>query len=338
MRTSVEITREAAASLNVSFSRALLAIFIMCGYSVMNLMHFTSEYADAGFPTRTSPFHFSFAPNNSTKIDFMHIPKTGGISLIADMKALHIFDPPDDWKDDESSFLDSRIRNSQYLFTTFREPGSHLVSMWKYCRSEESHRGNTKFADQMRKVPFDSWVHYWAYFANHFTERFQCNETFEEFNYKHYDIAASTSRTRQPHEPFGCFYIPVNLQTTRLGVFDESRMRATVRGMFHVGVQDMYRETLCVLAFKIYRHTVEKCGCQSGNDEFSHNNVTPLKVEKGMAEMNTFDVLNTAETQDIVRLTYLDRVVYETARNRLEWEIQYIQSKEDPGFLCPQSN
>ena len=240
----------------------------------------------------------------------------------------------------ETSFLEDRIRNSMYLFTTFREPESHILSMWKFCRRRNTLHGGSVMADMIRKVPFGSWVHYWADFADRFAATFRFKGTFEEFNYENYDYGALASRSRQLHEPFGCFYIPDNLQATRLGVFDDAGMRATVRDIFHVGVQDMYRETLCVLAFKIHQHTVQQCTCQNGVDVFHHINMTSLKEERekaGVSNMTSADVLETAEQKDIDRLTYMDRILYEEARQKLEWEIQHIQTQYDPTFLCPRN-
>jgi len=133
-------------------------------------------------------------------------------------------------------------------------------------------------------------------------------------------------------DPFACGYIPVNLQVTRLGVFDDISIRNRVSQMFAVGVLEMYRETLCVLTFKVHNETHPLCSC----DALKGVSISKVnaKADHGFDSEPPEQVLATADEEDIERLTYLDNVAYEVARGRLQWDIEYIQTHFDDQFLC----
>ena len=49
----------------------------------------------------------------------------------------------------------NEYRDSDYVFATFRETRSHMVSQWECCRQE-----GIPYNDIMRRVPFNSWINY----------------------------------------------------------------------------------------------------------------------------------------------------------------------------------
>lgn len=240
-------------------------------------------------------------------IDFLHIPKCGGTSVIEDLYTFGLFATTGH---DELAWNDPKIEHSHRVFTMFRQPRQHLVSMWRHC-----HDGRHK-RKQFQIVPFGSWLHYWSDFDRRF------NGSFERYNLKHYQY-----RDRPDYTPFQCNYIPVNLQSTRVGVFDESAAQKRVNEMFAVGIQDMYRESLCVLAFKANGNVAPECLC-SGTFEGTH------KVH-GVSRYDPEDYLKEAVQEDLVSLTRMDQIVYDAAKQRLIAEIQQIQSEFDTQFLCP---
>lgn len=225
--------------------------------------------------------------------------------------------------DREDSFNDEWVKQSTNLFTMFRNPTHHIVSQWKHCKETKDNAGNgcVKTGQKyFQWTSFRMWASYWAQVAREF------NGSFESFNADHYSLRLLRN-CELPLNPFPCHYIPVNLQSTRLGVFNETNIDERIDQMFHVGVTDMYSASLCVLHFNVHHFTSPQCGC---NGKFSENH-----IRHGVAQYDPQEVARTADPHDISRLTDLDVIIYEKAKQRLTWEIEYIQNQFDGTFLCP---
>lgn len=88
----------------------------------------------------------------------------------------------------------------------------------------------------------------------------------------------------------------------------------------------MYQASLCFLHFKGHRVRAPNCGCD--------DTVIERYVRYGVEEHDPYDVLKSAMSEGINRLTSLDHIVYVIAKRRLLWEIEYIQQHYDGTFLC----
>ena len=272
-------------------------------------------------------FQFRFMRSPSTPIDVLHIPKTGGTSMTASLR---------DWNiptrtNVEGNWHMNEYRDSDYVFIIFREPTSHMVSQWKWCRQE-----GIPYNEIMRRVPFNSWINYWSYRSEHFNGSLEA-EIFA--NYADYHFCwkqlANPDGFKIPVEPdpFQCCHIPLNKQATTLGAFDINSIRTRVLQLFHVGVMDLYRETLCVLDYKVHNRTAEQCTCEGSDAEMHHVNAAKdRKFDPEPADV----ILETADEKDIQNLIQLDQIAYDLSRERLLWEIQYIQKHFDESFLCSQ--
>ena len=73
-------------------------------------------------------------------------------------------------------------------------------------------------------------------------------------------------------DPFQCCHIPLNKPSTTLGTFETKAIRERVLQLFHVGVMDLYRETLCVLDYKVHNRTAEQCTCEGSEVKMQHVN------------------------------------------------------------------
>ena len=264
-------------------------------------------------------------PPFSANIDFMHIPKTGGTSLAEDLKTWNIsFNG-----NKESSWLNEYIQQSQYVFAEIREPKSHLVSQWKWCRRPH-HLGQVK--NKMERVPFTSWTNYWSHLAQHWNGSIEMthfeNWLWPSIKHNNWDIDP---------DPFGCGYIPVNLQATRLGVFTAEAVRDRVQEMFHVGVLDMYTESLCVLHFKVHNFTHDGCeirpSCAVRAGTIAKSTKKVNSAEERGDNQSAAELLAEADEKDLERLTSSDQVAYAVAKERLEREIEYVQEHFDEKFL-----
>eukprot|EP01083_Nonionella_stella_P009042 26202_1 len=189
---------------------------------------------------------------------------SGGTSFIGDMKKFNIssHDVNEfDWKKcDQNKY--------KYVSTLIRYPPSHLVSMWKHCSESPYNERRSKL---FKNVPFDVWINYWSYLGRHYNH----NASFEKEHFKTYRGIQSPTR----YESWEC-YNPTNLQSARFGAFDFSSIKKRIEGIFHVGVQNMYHESLCVLLYKLNNqtHASCKCGADYKETKASHN-VKPYKFE-----------------------------------------------------------
>jgi len=273
--------------------------------------HNTSETvyneSDNGHDHEHSKFEFRFKPNHQTKIDFMHIPKSGGTSINKQVSRYSIVFR----SDGETSWRDQVIADSHYVFTMLRYPPHHLVSMFKHCsESGDHHYGH----DLVKNVPFRSWIRFWADVAEHY------NGSFEE---------TYLNGLRKKEIPFWC-YAPVNLQATRIGggTSDLDTLKDRVNNLFHVGVQDMFHETLCVLAFKVHGDTHKCCVCNASSE------CTDVHSRHGVAQYDPDAFLLDVDKADMDRLINLDQILYDIATKRLLWDIEYIREHHDKRFLC----
>merc|ERR1719474_829367 len=187
----------------------------------------------------TNPGHglysiYALLSDSSVAIDFMRIPKTGGTSMKSDLANFGIV-----VRTDEETRWNT-MKESPYLFTVLRDPNTHLVSMYKHCK-DSIHRKRTKGTPREFNASFADWIHDWASAARNHSE-FDCNRHLFRKQ---------------------CRYRPNNYQSRVLSVLNESEVRERIYGLFAVGIQDMYRETLCVLSFKIHRKRASQCVCNS---------------------------------------------------------------------------
>lgn len=256
-------------------------------------------------------FNVTFYKNPSQSIHLMHIPKTSGKSFGTDLRNRDFYIST--WESSWKEISPQKIA-TPFIVTLVRNPTSHVVSMHQHCQKS----GGYGYPDSFKKVSLSSWVNYWDHFKRTF------NDSIEKQHYDEYVILGDV-KGLLPHEPFFC-YIPINLQSTRLGIFNLTSMRERVNSIFHIGIKDMYIESLCVLQFKARSKTPDECKC--GN----HMDVTHIRHgvdQYDYKKMLDFDIIN-----GINSITRLDQALYMMSKERLISEIRFIQQEHDQNFLC----
>ncbi|EJK72914.1 hypothetical protein THAOC_05506, partial [Thalassiosira oceanica] len=181
----------------------------------------TTDNAGNSYSIPFIPVKLRFMDNDAIELQNLHIPKTGGrtfIRYLDDFQIRHV--------SSEGSFKDDRIINSEFVSTILREPTRHVLAQWNHCRGKEG--SNKPFA----WVPFTAWVKYWSEF------NLQYNGSFERHIFNTYKGTFQVPEG----DPFNCFYIPINLQASRLGAFDKNIAEKRISTLFFVGVQDMFAE------------------------------------------------------------------------------------------------
>lgn len=249
--------------------------------------------------------------NDEIELQNLHIPKTGGrtfIRYLDDFQIRHV--------SSEGSFKDDRIVKSEFVSTILRQPTRHVLAQWNHCRGKE---GSTR---PFTWVPFAAWVRYWSAFKHEY------DGSFERHIFNTYE---GTFRVPEG-DPFDCFYIPINLQASRLGVFDKELAEERIAKLFFVGVQDMFAESICVLLVKLRQHqaAADFCSCSTN---------LPRKTIRGSQRKYDADsILNQTDMFALDSITNLDQYLHALAKKRLVSEIEMIRKDVNSTFLKCGSN
>mmetsp|Transcript_37859 Transcript_37859/g.90610 ORF Transcript_37859/g.90610 Transcript_37859/m.90610 type:complete len:320 (+) Transcript_37859:151-1110(+) len=271
----------------------------------------TTDNAGNSYSIPFIPVKLRFMDNDAIELQNLHIPKTGGrtfIRYLDDFQIRHV--------SSEGSFKDDRIINSEFVSTILREPTRHVLAQWNHCRGKEG--SNKPFA----WVPFTAWVKYWSEF------NLQYNGSFERHIFNTYKGTFQVPEG----DPFNCFYIPINLQASRLGAFDKNIAEKRISTLFFVGVQDMFAESVCVLLVKLRHH-------QAASDLCSCSTRLPRKQIRGSQRKYDADsILNQTDLSAIDSITNLDQYLHALAKKRLISEIEMIRKEVNSTFLRCGSN
>lgn len=265
----------------------------------------------------------------------IHIPKTAGTSAWLDIRSLvkrtvgpklFVFK----WENCFSE-LYNNAKPGAIVFTALRQPRAHVLSQYLECRYDtwgEDVTRNTAFPRNSTNFmdDFVDWVHYFS--------------------------VRGEAGTRGPQNDFSC-YNPIDHAARQLSCVATERMRGSlgVNHMSHhvlassgprtvkkattnmrklnfVVITELYRESLCLVEFKLRGELPVNCTCEFiSNAKVSH-------VRHGVPQQHSVADIPAKTLEEIDAMTKKDQAVYIQGVKNFLLEIEAVEVAANRTILC----
>lgn len=255
--------------------------------------HIKVKYGD--IPSNATVLYDNNSNNGPTKLIFLHIPKTGGLSFQRSWKkTLHLNFTAYPISNTERVLNEAQFRKyNAHLMTFVRNPVTHIISQYNHCQQPGA------FGQELHHYP---------------------NLTFE--NYLMFGLNRSIELRRF------CSYDPYNLLLNWLSFGTGSLQKAlrTVKDSFFVGVLEFQKASYCVLIFEEGMPLPDWCNCKNEVVQKFPNAKHGVKAEKFLLRKKHLSLIS--------KLTLSDNVIYGAAIQRLFRRAEVILNLTHVQLLC----
>lgn len=259
----------------------------------------------------------------------------------------------------------AREQPGKRTIVLFRDPVPLTRSLYNHCATSPEmaavrKAGMTKMPEEM-----DEWLEYWSdslekdkHHSGFTSKKFYC--------YKPIDFQASrmTCQLTRKCEADVCNTCKKNFKsmtdwfkdektcndetTGELNQFcrdaktcedtnkvDGDRAVANMQNAFHVGVTELYQESMCVLHAKVYETLPEYCNCENEKAWNGYSTDSKGKVEFRHGNAATETAIATeAQTRLVEKITQQDIKLYKAAVDRLKKDAKAIEAKHGVKIMC----
>uniref|UniRef100_A0A7S3LHF3 Sulfotransferase domain-containing protein n=2 Tax=Aplanochytrium stocchinoi TaxID=215587 RepID=A0A7S3LHF3_9STRA len=299
----------------------------------------------------------------SILVSLMHIPKTSITSFYTTIFNRFIRDNPrprikfvrkSPGKDEKCrSYLLkelSELPGPNRMGTFFREPKSHIYSQYLECKYDSWGQRKTKQTFFPREIAedetsgympaFEKWLeHFYSYIR---TDNNTSLRLPHGFYRKDWQIPARIY--------FKC-YDPENMQTRQLfcqqgkwahtthwydfynGVgqseYDMSAVESIIKDFWFIGIKEEFQASLCMFQYQVFGKFDRECDCKSKISQ-----VPGMKHIGHGVKPHTIDNLNNRTHYLMEKLSTLDIVTYQIAKEEFSKRIDRIKNKTGVDLLC----
>ncbi|KAL7566111.1 hypothetical protein ACA910_003885 [Epithemia clementina (nom. ined.)] len=267
--------------------------------------------------------------SNNTQYYYLHIPKTGGCSMIETFRKNGIrtrdfgpgFDKPprdfDQWCQErpdvkifvsEGAHFNTRQPKPTHSFTMFRDPVSHVVSQFFHCKIADR-PGHALMPDTLME-----WLQHW--------NNLQTTKPRLQWS----DRARPEARWKDA--AFYC-YTPLNFQSWLTG-FPQTK-KDLKRKFDVVGILSDFEKTSCLFLVQVLKLVPLFCDCTNGQPKADREGV--VHETHNVSHHGSTYNLTQEERAMIENMTKLDRMLYAQASELFEEQVDYVE-KEYGVKLC----
>eukprot|EP00629_Pelagomonadales_sp_RCC1024_P015498 CAMPEP_0119264824 /NCGR_PEP_ID=MMETSP1329-20130426/3818_1 /TAXON_ID=114041 /ORGANISM="Genus nov. species nov., Strain RCC1024" /LENGTH=345 /DNA_ID=CAMNT_0007264617 /DNA_START=165 /DNA_END=1199 /DNA_ORIENTATION=+ len=296
-------------------------------------------------------------PINDTRatVAFFGIPKAASKSFAADVGGIagplwaHNSKLPD-----RCSFRDDQQKTRRTI-SMFREPVSHVQSMYAHCAEPGSHEFQGRTKGGKRVVPFETWVRAWVNVTTRAGKvpgnqcpsslayrPMQCvnpvdTQTYalscrsprpKEFQYRRVWTTTTQKQVRGPRKREAPTHaMPYNL-CGWLRARNATEAAERLEDQSLVGIVELYAESLCVLAYHQTGSLPTGCRCED------RAKLQTTRHQK-RSEPHHVSMID-AETRALVvkHLVSFDLPLYAAARKRLLDQVAWVERKTGESVWC----
>eukprot|EP00404_Azadinium_spinosum_P003780 CAMPEP_0180465950 /NCGR_PEP_ID=MMETSP1036_2-20121128/26219_1 /TAXON_ID=632150 /ORGANISM="Azadinium spinosum, Strain 3D9" /LENGTH=304 /DNA_ID=CAMNT_0022472839 /DNA_START=31 /DNA_END=945 /DNA_ORIENTATION=+ len=241
----------------------------------------------------------------------LHIPKAGGISLVADLSNIvgreHI------WTNEVTYNLvlspDSPYHQKDFktVVTMLRDPRSHVLSQWQMCHTEQF---QTDYPERPHMATsFEAWVDWWA---------------------RHVYLPPPAPGD---YSVLGC-YSPVNLQTVRFSSWTAPSLQEANRNMMAtdvVGLLEAYQESVCLFHAVYLEALPSYCNCANSALWSSFNATHDDHDNEHRKQISDYEP---EVISNVDALTAQDRALYNAAKQRFLRDVSWAETHFGVKILC----